>query len=656
MMKTYDYRLFMFIFAKIRSKTDKTMKRTLLSIASLALIFSVNSCSDFKFEFNEDYDLNNIKIDKFSGLQGIAAPIGSTTKFTFGDLLELDDADGIIKVDEDGYYYISMSDSELLNEEFKIDRFSLNGDGLEISQSFAIDKSMLNPDSSDDPTQLIIPETNLPVEVLPEYNLNIGSNLESNLDILDDIINNNDNIIDGLLDFSLDYPIDIQQNDIPEMVKGIKYADVQSDLHITLSFKSSDELKNDIFIDDHSEFDAISIKEGTELILPEWLVFGEITDDRIAYQESKIVFTQDVSLLINGVTLTLPVDKLDFDKIPEGQGLNEGTFTLNTSIKLNGQLYLKTNVAFIFDGFAVSSKLNLDPLYVESVCFSDLDLGDFADLSLSQEISFSEDIPEFFYGDNVVCDLADLRLKIFMKNGLPISGSINANIEKYSSGSDSPLCTYELPFNFTAESDVEQTYSEENVEGLNSILNPIPDYLRLNVSMDTDAQNGEPIVLHTDHPYAVQCGYEFIAPIAFGEDFRLSFTESITGLDVKGGAVFEEELELNAAKLKFNLVNTLPFNFELSAVAIDAEGNELTHLTVELEGEIKGGSVDSPAVNPMALNVTNYGPLEFDGIKLTFSATSATDYAALNKNQYIQLTDISLTLPQGVSYTLNEEN
>ena len=58
----------------------------------------------------------------------------------------------------------------------------------------------------------------------------------------------------------------------------------------------------------------------------------------------------------------------------------------------------------------------------------------------------------------------------------------------------------------------------------------------------------------------------------------------------------------------------------------------------------------------MALNVTNYGPLEFDGIKLTFSATSATDYAALNKNQYIQLTDISLTLPQGVSYTLNEEN
>ena len=85
MMKTYDYRLFMFIFAMIRSKTDMTMKRTLLSIASLALIFSVNSCSDFKFEFNEDYDLNNIKIDKFSGLQGIAAPIGSTTKFMFGE-------------------------------------------------------------------------------------------------------------------------------------------------------------------------------------------------------------------------------------------------------------------------------------------------------------------------------------------------------------------------------------------------------------------------------------------------------------------------------------------------------------------------------------------------------------------------------------------
>lgn len=650
MMKTYDYRLFMFIFAKIRSKTDMTMKRTLLSIASLALIFSVNSCSDFKFEFNEDYDLNNIKIDKFSGLQGIAAPIGSTTKFMIGDYLDLEATDGVIKVDEDGYYYISMSDSELLNEEFKIDRFSLNGDGLEISQSFAIDKSMLNPDSSDDPTQLIIPETNLPVEVLPEYNLNIGSNLESNLDILDDIINNNNNIIDGLLDFSLDYPIDIQQNDIPEMVKGIKYADVQSNLHITLSFKSSDELKNDIFIDDHSEFDAISIKEGTELILPEWLVFGEITDDRIAYQESKIVFTQDVSLLIGGVTLTLPVDKLDFDKIPEGQGLNEGTFTLNTSIKLNGQLYLKTNVAFIFDGFAVSSKLKLDPMYVESVCFTDFDLGDIA--NFSQDINFSGLIPEMFCGDDVVCDFADIRLKIFMKNGLPFSGSIDTTIDKYIAGSDSPLHTYALPFNFTAESDVEQTYSEENVEGFNSILNPIPDYLRFNVAMNVNTEN---LIINTDYPYSVQCGYEFLAPLAFGDDFRLRFTQDFTGLGVKE-EVMPEGLELLAADLKFNLVNALPFNLDLSAVAIDAEGNELTNLTVELEGEIKGGSVESPAVNPMVLKVTNYGPLEFDGIKLSFSAASASGNAALNQNQFVQLTDISLSFPLGASYTFNEEN
>ena len=468
MMKTYDYRLFMFIFAKIRSKTDKTMKRTLLSIASLALIFSVNSCSDFKFEFNEDYDLNNIKIDKFSGLQGIAAPIGSTTKFMIGDYLDLEATDGVIKVDEDGYYYISMSDSELLNEEFKIDRFSLNGDGLEISQSFSLF------------SHVAIPESNFPIEVLPNNSSSIGENLQSNTDILDDVlINENipdigDYLIDKDVDFSLKYPIDIQENNIPEM----------------------------------------------------------------------------------------------------------------------------------------------------------------------------------FCGDDVVCDFADIRLKIFMKNGLPFSGSIDTTIDKYIAGSDSPLPTYALPFNFVAETDVEQTYSEENVEGFNSILNPIPDYLRFNVAMNVNTEN---LIINTDYPYSVQCGYEFLAPLAFGDDFRLRFTQDFTGLGVKE-EVMPEGLELLAADLKFNLINTLPFNFELSAVAIDAEGNELTHLTVELEGEIKGGSVDSPAVNPMALNVTNYGPLEFDGIKLTFSATSATDYAALNKNQYIQLTDISLTLPQGVSYTLNEEN
>lgn len=622
------------------------MKRSTLFISGLALLASLNSCTELGLEFkiNEDYDLNNIKIDKVSGLEGIAAPIGSTAKIMIGKLLDLEATDGVIKVDEDGYFYISMSDSELLNEEFKIDKFSLNGNGLQISQSFAL------------LSHVTIPESNFPIEILPDNNSSIGENLQSNNDILGDIlINENipnigDYQIDKEMDFSLNYPIDIQENNIPEMVKGIKYADVQSDLHITLGFKSSDELNDELFIDNHSEFETISIKAGTEVILPEWLVFGEITDDRIAYQESKIVFTQDVSIKNGGVTLTLPVDKLDFDKIPEGQGLNDGTLTLNTSVNLNGKLHLKSSGATILNGFAVTSELKLDPMYVESVCFTDFELDDL--VNFSQDISFSGLIPEMFCGDNVVCDFSDLRLKIFMKNGLPLSGSINANIEKYISGSDSPLCSYELPFNFTAGTDVEQTYSEENVEGLNSILNPIPDYLRFNVSMTADAQN---LVLCTDYPYSVQCGYEFVAPLAFGEDFRLSFTHDITGLDIKD--VLEEELELLVAQLKFNLVNALPFNFELSAVALDAEGNEVSTLTAELDGEIKGGSLDSPAVNPLVLRISNYGgPLAFDGIRLTFTATSASDHAAFNMNQFVQLTDISISLPRGVSYTLDEEN
>jgi hypothetical protein len=113
-------------------------------------------------------------------------------------------------------------------------------------------------------------------------------------------------------------------------------------------------------------------------------------------------------------------------------------------------------------------------------------------------------------------------------------------------------------------------------------------------------------------------------------------------------------VDVAEAHLEFNLVNTLPLDFSLTAQAIDANGNVLPHISVELEGNVLGGRTDAPAVNPVYVKLTNTGELKFDGLNIKMVASAASDESTLNKNQYIQLTDIALSLPQGLTYNFEE--
>jgi hypothetical protein len=101
------------------------MKRTALFISGLALLASLNSCTELGLEFkiNEDYDLKNIKIDKIAGFEGIVVPIGSTANFSISDYLNLDEVGELIKTDDAGNFYISLSDSELLNQSYTVESF-----------------------------------------------------------------------------------------------------------------------------------------------------------------------------------------------------------------------------------------------------------------------------------------------------------------------------------------------------------------------------------------------------------------------------------------------------------------------------------------------------------------------------------------------------
>jgi hypothetical protein len=85
---------------------------------------------------------------------------------------------------------------------------------------------------------------------------------------------------------------------------------------------------------------------------------------------------------------------------------------------------------------------------------------------------------------------------------------------------------------------------------------------------------------------------------------------------------------------------------------IDADGNVIEDIKVETKGYIAGGSMDSPSVSHIEIVLSNKGDLSFDGVRLDLSASSVQDSAALNENQYIQLDNISLSVPEGVGYVM----
>ena len=164
------------------SKIISVMKRSLIFLHS-ALLLSLTSC------VNEEYDLNKIEVGDIGLLEGAVAPLGSTDKIMISNIVDLDQAGDFLKTDEQGNFYLLMSDEDLLSETVEIPDFKFDGYDDENPHDFTIDSPIVIPASLD-------PSFETPV-----------------------------------IEFTdVEYDIEIDQRNIPDLVKGIEYADVTSDL------------------------------------------------------------------------------------------------------------------------------------------------------------------------------------------------------------------------------------------------------------------------------------------------------------------------------------------------------------------------------------------------------------------------------------------
>lgn len=439
------------------------------------------------------------------------------------------------------------------------------------------------------------------------------------------------------------YDIEIDQTDIPEIISGVSYVEVASALGVTFRYDRS-----------ALPFDHITIAAGTSIDFPDWII---VSDPNGRFNTSgDNVFTLEEDLNVaSGMSLEFAIEALDFTKLPENQGfIEKGHLHIDADVHLSGAIILKASECSAAGTYkpVISTYMHMDSMDIRNVRLSKVDLG--ADAHSSMKVDLKEELPDFLYDSGLTYDFNALTLKVDLYNGLPFAGSLTASIDSYQ-GEGSPLNHVDLTMPVEYQLDVAGNVRSHYFTDINSLLNPLPEYLMVNTEIviddlvDQTERYEDYGLIIPGATYFFDGGYEFIAPLSFGSGFRLELDDEIRNLNLDVTAV-----DVAEAHLEMNLVNTLPLEIQMSGQAIDAEGNVLEHIAAEFEGTITGGTVDNPSVNAVTVKLTNEGELKLDGVRFRMVARPSGDGVILNRNQYLQLTDIRLSLPQGVTYHVEQ--
>lgn len=424
----------------------------------------------------------------------------------------------------------------------------------------------------------------------------------------------------------IEYDIIVDQPGFPEFISELIYADVKTNIGIRFDY----DLKS-------FPFNKVYLAEGLTLSFPEWVVLGDAPagfkkEGNILTAHSPIAITPSKS------TISVPVEALDLRNVSAEEGLLNGHLYLKAHVELsNGGVYVVSDDCVSTGTFSPSfaTSLHVDEMEIESVQ-AKINISELADIKTS--FVFDE-MSELLDNENYTLDLDGLNLDLSIESNMPFDLNFHASAQTYANGSEEPLW----------KKDIEVPSAGNHSYLLGEFpLNPIPE--RIDFEILPEFNKVEVVTITPGSTYDVAVGYSLTCD-AFGKDFRISINHDITDLGLE-----VEDVTVEEAQLKLTLVNALPFNLDLDVQTIDAEGNALDSITAEIEGEIKGGSVESPAENQLTLRLTSNGPLALDGIRLSLTTSVSGDRAVLNKDQYIQMKDISICLPKGVTYYINENN
>lgn len=547
--------------------------------------FAILSIGSFTGCIDNDYDLDGVDMTIGIGNGEFLLPSCSTDSIRLSEVLELNESETVVEKDNGDYYYL-QDGNNVSPTHTKVDKITVvkhRGESQDFSFSVA---NYLHQSGKRTKT------TNIPVDF------------------------NQKQVV-----YSFAY-----KGSIPNEVEDLIVANTDGKITINTSF--SPEVQK-----------FVPVIAELSLELPSFLTIENVNSKLDHTQNgSKLVF-KNVSTASN-LKVDFTIGKIDFKKKSSPLG-SLSTSNRNLSMNADIQMGIKINniaLGSSIDG-ADKCKITADmiinnDLVIEKVRGKfnpSIELDDLGSTDVTG-------IPDFLTNEGVVIDIDNPQIILNLESNLDVPGFIGGTLTAVKNGQKTANITIpevKVLANATSKicicrnkSKVNQAAYTEVVEvpNLSTVLNPIPDHINFAGHARADKTVEADFVLGKQ--YTIKPSYRIEAPLAFGENARIVYTDSfddfnsdIKDIEVKDNTYIE---------FSGDVESKVPAYLNASAVAIDINGNEMpeSEVKVAVDGEIKASADGkTPAVSTLKITMkpTKSALKKLDGLKFTVSGSAKSE-------------------------------
>lgn len=515
----------------------RKQKRVTLLLASLLVGgFLVTGCT------NSDYDFNEIDATMGFGGDGLELPASSTMDIPLKDVLDLEE-NGSVKLDDEGNYLFQLTGSGSSEANPKIEPIRLEGRSYNANIPISLSASAKA-------TRSLTASSGIPEvkEKMFEYH-GVDKSVKSLTKA---------NMKPVTMKLTLGF------SGISSVISKIKKATLTLPGYLSLNRVVGD--GNDMPTLTNSRIDIADISTSRDLVLT-------ITSNKLLFSEQDAYGT--LSIAEDG--------KIDMDGY---FGLKIDDFELTgTPSTANMSIAAKVEVE------------NIELTSATGVFDPEVKFGTLGEVDVTG-------VPDFLSDDNVVADLANPQILLTINNEMNVAATVKATVTATKSGQTT--ATVQLPEMYIEKNSVSPTtqicicrektpeltaqYGEKNVyavSNLSTLINKIPDHVSIG-NVEARADQSKEATVEFGKPYHITPSYEVYAPLAFGKDAVIEYSDQFDGWN---DDIDDLELSENTyVRLTADAISKVPAALILEATPLGVGGADISNL---IEVNIKKGEVSA---------------------------------------------------------------
>lgn len=581
----------------------RKQKRVTLLLASLLVGgFLVTGCT------NSDYDFNEIDATMGFGGDGLELPASSTMDIPLKDVLDLEE-NGSVKLDDEGNYLFQLTGSGSSEANPKIEPIRLEGRSYNANIPISLSASAKA-------TRSLTASSGIPEvkEKMFEYH-GVDKSVKSLTKA---------NMKPVTMKLTLGF------SGISSVISKIKKATLTLPGYLSLNRVVGD--GNGMPIPTSSRIDIADISTSRDMVLT-------ITSNELLFSEQDAYGT--LSIAGDG--------KIDMDGY---FGLKIDDFELTgTPSTANMSIAAKVEVE------------NIELTSATGVFDPEVNFGTLGEVDVTG-------VPDFLSDDNVVADLANPQILLTINNEMNVAATVKATVTATKSGQTT--ATVQLPEMYIEKNSVSPTtqicicrektpeltaqYGEKNVytvSNLSTLINKIPDHVSIG-NVEARADQSQEATVEFGKPYHITPSYEVYAPLAFGKDAVIEYSDQFDGWN---DDIDDLELSENTyVRLTADAISKVPAALILEATPLGVGGADISNL---IEVNIKKGEVsastdgETAVTSPLEVEIREKvkgGLKQLDGLsykiqgKATHNGTTV-EGITLNANKHtLKLNNIKVKL------------